>query len=90
MRKAKNKDEWYLGSITDENARQQPIKLDFLTPGQRYEAILYADGKDADYQQNPTSYQITKQVVTSKSKLTLRLAPGGGAAISFKPVAAAR
>jgi hypothetical protein len=90
VRRAKGKDEWYLGSITDEKARQQPIKLDFLTPGQRYEAILYADGKDADYQQNPSSYQITRQVVTSKTKLILRLAPGGGAAISFKPAAAAR
>ncbi|WP_210522123.1 glycoside hydrolase family 97 protein [Hymenobacter terricola] len=87
VRKAKGKDEWYLGSITDENARQQPIKLDFLTPGQHYEAIIYADGKGADWQQNPTAYQITKQVVTSKSVLTLRLAPGGGAAVSFKPIA---
>jgi hypothetical protein len=88
VRRAKGKDEWYLGSITDENARQQPVKLDFLTPGQRYEATIYADGKDADWQQNPASYQITRQVVTSKSKLTLRLAAGGGAAISFRPVGA--
>ena len=86
VRKAKGKDEWYLGSITDENARQQPLKLDFLTPGQRYEAIIYADGKGADWQKNPTAYRITKQVVDRKSSLTLRLAPGGGAAISFKPV----
>ncbi|QKG58759.1 glycoside hydrolase family 97 protein [Hymenobacter sp. BRD128] len=86
VRQAKGKDEWYLGSITDENARTQPIKLDFLTPGQRYEATIYADGKGADWQKNPASYQITKQVVTSKSALTLKLAPGGGAAISFKPV----
>ena len=87
VRKAKGKDEWYLGSITDENARQQPVKLDFLTPGRRYEAILYADGPGADWQKNPASYQITKQVVTSKSVLQLKLAPGGGAAISFKPLA---
>ncbi|OGX90884.1 glycoside hydrolase family 97 protein [Hymenobacter coccineus] len=86
VRKAKDKDEWYLGSITDENARQQPVKLDFLTPGQRYEAILYADGEGADWQKNPTAYQITKRVVTNKSVLTLKLAPGGGAAISFRPV----
>ncbi|MBH8560497.1 glycoside hydrolase family 97 protein [Hymenobacter negativus] len=86
VRKAKGKDEWYLGSITDEKARQQPIKLDFLTPGQRYEATIYADGKGADWQKNPTAYRISKQVVTSKSALTLQLAPGGGAAISFKPV----
>lgn len=85
-RQAKGKDEWYLGSITDENARQQPVKLDFLTPGQRYEATIYADGKDADWQKNPTAYQITRRVVDSRSTLTLQLAPGGGAAISFKPV----
>ncbi|MDO7845155.1 glycoside hydrolase family 97 protein [Hymenobacter sp. M29] len=86
VRRAKGRDEWYLGSITDENARQQPIKLDFLTPGQRYEAIIYADGPGADWQKNPMAYRITKQVVTSKSALRLQLAPGGGAAVSFKPV----
>ncbi|MBF9141536.1 glycoside hydrolase family 97 protein [Hymenobacter properus] len=86
VRKAKGKDEWYLGAITDENARQQAVKLDFLTPGQRYEAIIYADGKGADWQKNPMAYRITKQTVTSKSVLKLQLAPGGGAAVSFKPV----
>jgi hypothetical protein len=85
-RKAKGKDEWYLGSITDENARQQPVKLNFLTPGRRYQATIYADAKDADWQKNPAAYQITKQVVTSKSTLKLQLAPGGGAAVSFKPL----
>jgi len=86
VRKAKGRDEWYLGSITDENARQQPLKLDFLTPGQRYEATIYADGKGADWLKNPTAYRISRQVVDSKSSLTLQLAPGGGTAISFKPV----
>ena len=86
VRKAKGKDEWYLGSITDENARQQSVKLDFLTPGKHYEAIIYADGKGADWQKNPMAYRIFRQVVDSKSTLTLRLAPGGGAAVSFKPV----
>ena len=87
-RQAKGKDEWYLGSITDENARTQPLKLNFLTPGRRYEATIYADAPDADWQKNPAAYRITKQIVTNKSALTLRLAPGGGAAVSFKPVAA--
>ena len=86
VRKAKGQDEWYLGSITDENARQQPVKLNFLTPGRRYEAIIYADGKGADWQKNPTAYQITKKVVSSRSSLLLKLTPGGGAAVSFKPV----
>jgi hypothetical protein len=86
VRKAKGRDEWYLGAITDEQARQQPVALNFLTPGVRYEAIIYADGKQADWQHNPTAYQITKKVVDAKSTLLLRLAPGGGAAVSFKPV----
>jgi hypothetical protein len=86
-RQAKGRDEWYLGAITDENARRQPVKLDFLKPGQRYEAIIYADGPGADWEKNPTSYRISKQVVTSKSTLRLRLAPGGGAAVSIKPLA---
>ena len=85
-RKAKGQDEWYLGSITDENARRQPVKLDFLTPGRRYEATTYADGPGADWQHNPTAYRITKRVVTSRGVLALKLAPGGGAAVSFKPV----
>ncbi|WP_022826374.1 glycoside hydrolase family 97 protein [Hymenobacter norwichensis] len=86
VRKAKGKDEWYLGSITDEQARKQPVKLDFLTPGQRYEAIIYADDKGADWQKNPAAYRISRQVVTSRSSLSLQLAPGGGAAVSFKPI----
>ncbi len=86
VRKAKGKDEWYLGSITDENSRQQPVSLNFLTPGQRYEATIYADGKGADWLKNPMAYRITRQVVDSRSSLTLQLAPGGGAAVSFKPV----
>ncbi|QJX47592.1 glycoside hydrolase family 97 protein [Hymenobacter taeanensis] len=85
-RKAKGKEEWYLGAITDENARTQTVKLNFLNPGQRYEATIYADGKGASWDQNPQAYQIRKQKVNSKTTLRLQLAPGGGAAISFKPV----
>ncbi|WP_375418626.1 glycoside hydrolase family 97 protein [uncultured Hymenobacter sp.] len=85
-RQAKGKAEWYLGSITDEQARTQTVRLDFLPPGRRYEATIYADGPGASWDQNPMAYQIRKLKVTSKSSLTLKLAPGGGAAVSFKPV----
>jgi len=84
-RRAKGRDEWYLGSITDEQARTQPVTLDFLTPGVRYQATIYADGPGADWEKNPMAYQIRQVSVTSKSKLVLALAPGGGAAVSFKP-----
>jgi hypothetical protein len=83
-RQAKGKDEWYLGAITDEQARSQTVKLDFLKPGQRYTATIYADGKDADWEKNPMAYQIRQVLVDSKATLKLQLAPGGGAAVSFK------
>jgi hypothetical protein len=59
-RKAKGREEWYVGSITDENARQQNVRLDFLTPSRRYEATIYADGKGASWDKNPMTYQIRK------------------------------
>lgn len=85
-RKAKGSEDWFLGAITDENPRKTEIILDFLSPNTTYEAIIYEDGKTADWQKNPISYTIKKVTVTAKSKLKLVLAPGGGTAISFKPI----
>lgn len=85
-RKDKHSENWFLGAITDENARDTEIKLDFLTPGKKYKAIIYQDGSDADWQKNPKSYVIKTIQVTSKSKIKLHLAQGGGAAISFMPI----
>jgi hypothetical protein len=84
-RKAKGKDEWYLGAITDEQARRQTVKLDFLPPSARYTATIYADAKDADWEKNPMAYQIRQVLVNSRTQLPLQLAPGGGSAISLKP-----
>ena len=82
-RKAKGTDNWFVGGITDENARTAGFTLDFLTPGKQYVAILYADGKDADYKENPTSYQIKKGIVTNKTKITVWEARSGGFALSL-------
>lgn len=84
VRKDKHTDNWFLGAITNNNARKTSISLDFLTAGKKYKATLYLDGKDADWKDNPKSYQIITKEVTSKSDLKLKLAPGGGAAISFE------
>jgi glucan 1,4-alpha-glucosidase len=86
VRKQKGSENWFLGAITDENARQTEIKLDFLSPNKKYQAIVYQDGKDADWKNNPKSYSIKTMQVTSKSKIKLNLANGGGTAISFKPI----
>ncbi len=86
VRKDKHSENWFLGAITDENARDTQIKLDFLTPNKKYQAVVYQDGSGADWQKNPKSYAIKTIQVTSKSKIKLHLANGGGAAISFKPI----
>jgi len=85
-RKAKGKDEWFVGGITDENARVGNVNFDFLPKGKTYEATIYADGKNADYEKNPQAYEIKKMKVTSKTKLKQQMARGGGFAISVKAV----
>ena len=75
---------WFIGGVTDENARTLEFALDFLEPGKKYEATIYADAEDADYRTNPVAYNITTKKVTSKSKLKMYAAPGGGFAISIK------
>ena len=82
-RKAKGKNEWFVGAITDENARTATIPFDFLPDGKKYIATIYEDGKDADWEKNPQSYHIFKAVVTNKSVLKQKLARSGGAAISI-------
>ncbi len=85
-RQDKHSDDWYVGAITDENAREAEIPLDFLTPGVTYEATIYADAPDADWQTNPVAYHISTKKVTSRSRLRQRLAPGGGCAIRLVPL----
>ena len=82
-RKEKGTSRWFVGGITDENARTAEFRLDFLDPSKKYVATLYADGKDADYQNNPTDYRIKKGIVTAKTKLSVRLARSGGFALSL-------
>ena len=90
LKNAQPHDVWYVGGITDENAREVTVKLDFLKPGVKYEATIYADAKDAsgipDEHYNAQAYTITTKTVTSKSKLKLRMAPCGGFAISIRSI----
>lgn len=83
-RKAKGKEEWYVGAITDENPRTATISFDFLPEGTTFIATIYEDGKDAHWETNPQSYDIRKVIVTHKSVLKQKLAASGGVAISIK------
>ncbi|QHL87272.1 glycoside hydrolase family 97 protein [Nibribacter ruber] len=83
-RKAKGKNEWYVGGITDENKRTATISFSFLPKGKDYVATIYADGPDATYDKKPQSYTVRKVKVNSKSILKQGLASGGGIAVSVK------
>ncbi len=84
-------DTWFVGGITDENAREVSVKLDFLEKGKSYDAVIYADApnacglpNDAHLPYNPYAYTIANQKVTSKSTLKLKMAPCGGFAVSIR------
>ncbi|NVK25137.1 MAG: glycoside hydrolase family 97 protein [Gammaproteobacteria bacterium] len=76
--------DWYLGAITNEDAREIEVSLDFLESGKRFEAQIYRDGDKANWINNPYDYFIEKKPVTSEDVLTLKLATSGGTAIRFK------
>jgi len=83
-RKDRNSEDWYLGSVTDEDGRQLSVTLDFLAADRSYEAQIYRDGDDADWKtERRSSIAIEKRRVRKGDKLEIALAPGGGQAIRF-------
>lgn len=82
-RKTKSTDNWFVSGITDEDPRTSAFALDFPEPGKQYVATLYADGKETDFERNPTSYQIEKGLVTSKNKMSVKLICSGGSIVSL-------
>lgn len=84
VRQERDGNDWYLGAVSDEKARDVVVKLDFLQPGKSYQAQIYRDGKNANWKSNPYEMVIENKTVTSNSVLTLPLATSGGAAIRFK------
>ena len=82
-RKAKGTNNWFVGCTAGEDGHMAHVSFDFLDPGRKYIATIYADGPTAHYEKNPQAYTIKQMKVTNKSKLTLRAASGGGFAISI-------
>ena len=83
-RKDRNSEDWFVGSITNAEARILDLPLDFLDKGTSYKATIYEDGEGADYSTNPYPIKISEKEVTSNSILQLQLAPGGGTAIRIE------
>lgn len=86
-RKAKGTDRWFIGGKCNEDGHQSDLRLDFLDKGKKYVCTVYADAKDADYEKNPKAYTITRRTVKQGDRLRLKMAPGGGFAVSLFLVA---
>jgi hypothetical protein len=82
-RKEKGKNNWYLGAVTDEHSRIVSLPLTFLDKGRQYQATIYKDAGNAQWKDNPEAYVIEKRMVDSNTRLTIRLAEGGGTAVSI-------
>ena len=83
-RKERGGDSWFIGSITNEEARSLEVSLDFLDEGDTYRAIIYEDGPEADFERNPYEMTIRQIAVTKADTLHLRLARSGGAAVRIE------
>ncbi|MDZ7807616.1 MAG: glycoside hydrolase family 97 C-terminal domain-containing protein [Gracilimonas sp.] len=86
VRKDRNSNDWYLGGITDEKARQFEVSLEFLDPGKTYEGHIWAVGEEADWVTNPYPLEKSVEEVTADDTLELKFVPGGGVAVGFAEV----
>ena len=82
-RQARGTEDWFIGAITDENAREFKIYFDFLPDGKTYKARIYADRADAHWKTNPAAYEIIEKKISKDDSIDISLAPGGGVAISL-------
>lgn len=84
-RQARGTRDWFIGSITNEQARTLNVPLSFLDAGTQYCATIYRDGDGADFATNPLAYEITHESVTAATVLAVKMAPGGGQAMRLSP-----
>ncbi|MEM9531677.1 MAG: glycoside hydrolase family 97 protein [Pseudomonadota bacterium] len=84
-RQERGGEDWYIGAVTDEEARNVAVPLSFLPAGATYAATVYRDGDNGDWDKAPYEIAIESREVNSETTLDLRLAAGGGAAIRLTP-----
>jgi alpha-glucosidase len=80
-RKDRGSADWYVGGVTDEQARNATVRLDFLAEGKRYTATIYRDGPTAEMGAKGKDMTVEKREVRRGDIINLRMAPGGGFAI---------
>ena len=85
-RRDRNSSDWYVGGVTNEDAREYRLDFGFLPEGAVYECTVYRDAADSDGFTNPERYEIFDTRVTSASELPLRMARAGGFAVRLHPI----
>ncbi|MEP4535101.1 MAG: glycoside hydrolase family 97 protein [Cyclobacteriaceae bacterium] len=82
-RKERGSENWFVGAITNEEARTTTVDFSFLSPDKTYSATIYRNSDDADYLDNPTGYVIEEKEVTGATSIDFELCRAGGVAISL-------
>lgn len=85
-RKAKDSDDWFVGSATGDEARTAHIDLGFLDAGCRYRATIYRDGPDANFDTAPYPVLIEQRDVDSGMALDIPQGRSGGCAIRLSKI----
>jgi len=74
---------WFVGGIANEDGKDMTISLDFLGEGVTYRGKLYRDGDDAHWEDNPYDIAIEENTYQQGDVINVRMAPGGGFALSL-------
>ncbi len=85
-RQGRGTDDWYVGGITDDEAREAVVPLGMLDSDKTYRVTLYEDAPNADWFAHPYAHNIKEMTVTAADTLHVRMAPGGGFAAEINPV----
>jgi len=83
-RQEKGTGKWFAGNNNGYHSRTATVDCSFLEKGKKYTATIYRDADDANYKDNPQAYAIEEKTVSSKTKLKIFTAAGGGFGISFE------
>lgn len=85
-RQERGGEDWFVGAVSDEEARTIKIDFDFLDDNRAYRAEIYRDGDNADWQSAPYDIEVETFVISAHTVMELRLAAGGGGAIKVSPI----
>lgn len=83
-RQQRDSQDWFIGGLTDEDARDVSVALTFLKPGVKYRAQIYRDSEETNWVDNPAEITIEEKTVTAKDTLKLTMANSGGFAIRLQ------